>query len=291
MFPLRDENPSYDVPVAVVLLIGLNVAVFFLQLLSGEAERLIRQFALLAPQALHFPHGTDPGLLRWVTYMFLHGGVLHLFFNMYFLWIFGDNVEWVLGRKRFLALYFLSGLVGALAEWLLVPDTRRVPMVGASAAVSGVLGAYLWNYPRARIVTVFFFGFFPFFVGVPAFLWIGLWFLGQMFAAGAAVAVGSTGVAYVAHVGGFVTGLLLGARWAIRERRIRGQRVLRTDAGPYYRLPELEELIAVGAYAAARERILRWLEFARQNRLRRLEQSLLWYLEQVKRHEENELPL
>lgn len=224
MIPLKDYNPTRRFPVVTVLLIVLNTLVFLDDRLSGHYESFLvetarglvqtKQFVgglsshyALVPAALH-----GAPLLAWPTIftsMFLHGNWLHIGSNMLFLWIFGNNVEDVLGRPRYLFFYFLCGLVAALAQVASAP-VSTIPMVGASGAVAGVMGAYLLLFPRARILTLVPIFFFFTFLEVPAFLIIGWWaliqFLNASWLGGGELLRG--GVAYFAHVGGFATGIL-----------------------------------------------------------------------------------
>ncbi len=191
-----------------VALIAANVAVFLYQLSLGLGRGRAFLFAFGAVPALITGAAEArvavPPPLTVLTSMFLHGGFLHLGGNMLFLWIFGDNVEDVMGRPRFLAFYLICGLAAALAQVMLNPAST-VPMVGASGAISGVLGAYLALFPRARIVTLVFFGFIVDTVRIPAVFFLGIWFLMQFLYAGGA----GGGVAWMAHVGGFLSGLAL----------------------------------------------------------------------------------
>jgi len=206
LIPLRDENPRRRFPLATFLLVVANVLVFLFQRnLSPLGQELLVKAAGAIP--FEIVNRVDIGpvdLLPWpgsiLTSMFLHGGWLHLIGNMWFLWLFGDNVEETLGSVRFLLFYLLVGTVGALAQCYIIPASTA-PMIGASGAVAGVLGAYVLLYPRARILT---FALIPLFwnlLRVPAWLFLGLWFLGQFF-----IGAGS-GVAWMAHVGGFLAGL------------------------------------------------------------------------------------
>ena len=219
MIPIRDDNPVRGLPVATPLLILTCMGVY-LWLLSLSPEARVEATTLL---------GFMPGVLfgygsignPWVspagsifTAMFLHGGFFHLAGNMLYLWIFGDNIEDRFGRGRFVAFYLICGALAALAQAL--PDMRStVPMVGASGAVSGVLGAYLVLYPRANVLLAL-----PFLhARVPAFVMLLLWFAGQL-ARSLSIEPGAVGVAFTAHVGGFVTGAVL-VRWFVRDRRKR----------------------------------------------------------------------
>jgi membrane associated rhomboid family serine protease len=203
MIPLRDIIPSRTTPVVTITLITLNVLVFLYELSLG---RSVDAFTLY--------WGLVPAAFSWVavfTSMFLHGGVLHVAGNMLYLWIFGDNVEDRMGHGRFLVFYLLCGVAAALAQTISVPDSV-VPMVGASGAIAGVMGAYFVLYPKSRIVTLVPIFFFIQIIEVPAILFLGIWFLMQ-FASGM-LSIGSVGagqsaggIAFWAHAAGFVAGL------------------------------------------------------------------------------------
>ncbi|HWN40098.1 MAG TPA: rhomboid family intramembrane serine protease [Gammaproteobacteria bacterium] len=219
MIPIRDDNPVRGLPVATPLLILTCMGVY-LWLLSLSPEARVEATTLL---------GFMPGVLfgygsignPWVspagsifTAMFLHGGFFHLAGNMLYLWIFGDNVEDRFGHGRFVAFYLICGAIAALAQGLLDPRST-VPMVGASGAVSGVLGAYFMLYPRANVLFAM-----PFLLArVPALVMLALWFVGQL-ARSLLIEPGAVGVAFSAHVGGFVAGAVL-VRWFVRDRRKR----------------------------------------------------------------------
>jgi membrane associated rhomboid family serine protease len=208
MIPIRDENPTRRVPVVTITLIAMNALVFLYQVVQPpEAQRefvlafgavpllLTRDFHLLPQFPAHW--------LSLISSMFLHGGFLHLGGNMLYLWIFGNNVEDHLGRVRFVLFYVLCGIAAALAHTL-GNIASPVPMIGASGAISGLLGAYLLLYPRANVVVLIWFFFFLRFVRIPAFIVLGVWFLMQL-----PGALGeSGGIAFLAHIGGFVFGLL-----------------------------------------------------------------------------------
>jgi membrane associated rhomboid family serine protease len=225
MFPLRDENPSLTTPVVTRALLVLNALVFVYQLSLGpELRRFVVDWAIVPLRfSMALEHGTEP---LWavaptlVTSMFLHGGWLHLIGNLWYLFIFGDNVEDRLGHARFLFFYLASGLAAAAAHVLADPASR-LPTIGASGAVAGVLGAYLVAFPRARVVTLL--PLFPIFqvVALPALLVLALWFLFQ-FASGAlalGMGAGAGGVAWWAHVGGFAFGAAVMALFGGRRPR------------------------------------------------------------------------
>jgi len=224
MFPLRDENPSATLPWITRSLIVINVAVFLYELALGRAlGTWMATYALIPLRVTLALQGNEPFLapgLTFVTSMFLHLGWLHLIGNMWYLWIFGDNVEDRLGHVRYLLFYLAAGLAaGALHS--LVSYESRVPTVGASGAIAGVLGAYAAAYPRARVVTLI--PLFPFFqvVALPALLVLGLWFGFQFLSGALSLAGAGGGVAWWAHIGGFAFGFGV-MRAAIRVQRPRG---------------------------------------------------------------------
>src|SRR4051812_5792134 len=218
MIPLRDTQPSFSPPIVTVILIVLNILVFLFQLSLDPYER--NYFIAL--------YGIVPDRLNYtslLTSMFLHGGWLHLIGNMWFLWIYGDNVEDVLGHEKFAAFYILCGLAAAIVHVGLNPDSR-VPTIGASGAIAGVMGAYLVKFPHSRIVTLL--PIFIFFttVEVPAVFMLLYWFAIQIFSGVGSIGysnVGKGGVAWFAHVGGFLAGMaliyLMGSRERFRNRR------------------------------------------------------------------------
>ena len=214
MIPLHDDNPTELRPVVTVALIAACVLVFLWQVSLGEAGYRRAVYALgfipavffgervLPPEAVLLPPE-----LTIVSSMFLHGGLWHLAGNMLYLWIFGNNVEDAMGHGRFVAFYLLSGLAAALSQGLVKPDST-IPMIGASGAVSGVLGAYLLLYPHARVLVLIPLGFFSQLVRVPAVLVLGLWFVIQILSSLAADPERG-GVAWFAHIGGFVAGMAM----------------------------------------------------------------------------------
>lgn len=225
MFPLSDENPIIRPPVVTVAIITLNTLAWILLQGWGHESFLIRSLCHygLMPGALMgevasgtiVPLGPDAGCMvgesSWYTLftsMFMHGGWFHIIGNMWFLWVFGDNVEDVTGPFRFLLLYLVAGLAAAVAQIATNPGSV-VPMVGASGAIGGVMGAYLWLYPRIHIHTLIFLGFFITTIAVPAWAMLGYWFLLQLLGGLPALGDSGGGVAFWAHIGGFVAGLVL----------------------------------------------------------------------------------
>jgi len=203
MIPLRDVIPSRTTPYVTFVLIALNTLVFLYQFAIGDAiEEFILYFGLI------------PAAFSWVTVltsMFLHGSLLHFGGNMLYLWIFGDNVEDRMGHGRFLVFYVLCGTAAALAQTIVNPDSV-VPMVGASGAIAGVMGAYFVLYPRSRIVTLLPIIFFFHIVEIPAIFFLGFWFLMQLLSGVGSVAMATGGepgggIAFWAHAAGFVAGI------------------------------------------------------------------------------------
>jgi rhomboid family protein len=239
LLPLKDYNPTSSVAWATIALIAINIAVFLSEpiLPSGrtQAEQVVTQARYFAchgavpyevthgrrsidalAQGVRFEtaqdnayaelEGSCPHKNVWLsilTSMFLHGSIAHIGFNMLFLWVFGNNVEDRLGKIRYIIFYLLCGVAAAYAQSFVFPGSA-IPLVGASGAIAGVLGAYMLMFPRAPILTWVFF----FIIPVPAFVMIGVWFLLQLTSSLGSVS-GDTGVAYMAHVGGFLAGMLL----------------------------------------------------------------------------------
>jgi membrane associated rhomboid family serine protease len=214
MIPLRDDNPTELRPVVTMALIAICTLVFLWELTLPPRSAAAIVYSLgLIPAVLVRHHELEEGLklvpapVTILTSMFLHGGFLHLAGNMLYLWIFGDNVEDRMGHGRFLAFYLICGLAAALSQAL--PDPGSVvPMIGASGAISGVLGAYLLLYPRANVLVIVPIFIIPYTLRLPALLVLGMWFVGQLLSSLAASGAGG-GVAFRAHIGGFLAGVLL----------------------------------------------------------------------------------
>ena len=204
MIPLRDVIPSRTVPYITIALVAINSLVFLYQLSLGDA---VNEFA--------FAFGLVPAVFSWpsvFTSMFLHGGILHVAGNMLYLWIFGDNVEDRMGHGRFVAFYLLCGVAAALGQALTAPDSP-VPMVGASGAIAGVMGAYFVLYPHSRIVTLLPIFIFWQVIEVPAIFFLGVWFLMQFLSGVGSIATATGGepvggIAFWAHVAGFAAGVV-----------------------------------------------------------------------------------
>ena len=203
MIPLRDIIPSRTTPFVTLCLIAVNAAAWVYELTLPERVlvEIIETYGVV-------PRALAPSTL--VTSMFLHGSWLHIIGNMWYLWIFGDNVEDRMGHARFLAFYFVCG-IGASAAHVYVDSLSVVPTIGASGAIAGVMGAYFVLYPQSRVLTLIPLIVFWEVIEIPAIFLLGFWFLMQLFSAGAVAVTASTGgggVAFMAHVAGFVTGVL-----------------------------------------------------------------------------------
>lgn len=223
MIPLSDENPTRSAPVITILLVAANVLVFLYQLSLGPLqEQFIRSCGFLPAELISgedvgVPTCVSPPALTILTSMFMHGGFLHIGSNLLYLWIFGNNVEDSMGSFKFLLFYAVCGLVAALAQTYVTlafqPQAAEIPNVGASGAIAGVLGGYLVLFPGARVRTLIALGFFWSMARVPALIVLGLWFVTQFFqgvgSLTPSMAEQMGGVAFWAHIGGFVAGLVL----------------------------------------------------------------------------------
>jgi len=215
MFPIYDDVPTKQFPLITVALIVLNLIVYLYQISLGERfTEFIYSMGLLPFEITHridlLPSGPSPIYLTIFSSMFMHGSIIHLLGNMLFLWIFGNNVEDYLGRKKFVIFYLFCGITAALTQIFINPDSK-VPMVGASGAIAGVLGAYLLLYPRAKVTTVIIFGFFIRLIKIPAVVVLGFWIVYQFLygISSLAVRTGEGGVAWFAHIGGFICGVII----------------------------------------------------------------------------------
>ncbi len=197
-FPYKDDNPRILVPYVTYGIIAINTIVFLLQIGLGEANReFIYVFGFIPSQW---------SVLSLFTSMFLHGGFLHIIGNMWFLWIFGDNIESIFGHVRYLLFYLLCGVGATLAQYFVDPSST-IPMVGASGAISGVLAAYMIRFPKANIHVFIFLLFFFTTIRVPAMIVIGIWFFEQLTNGLGSLGIQSGGVAWFAHIGGFIMGI------------------------------------------------------------------------------------
>lgn len=228
-FPYKNLTPSNKIPYLTITLILLNSVVYFYQNLiaTKSFDHYLYSYSLIPWEISHFQNADVPvrnhfgGVAKYfsrntfppfsmLSSMFMHASLLHILCNMYFLWIFGGNIEERLGIFRFLLLYLLSGIIGDLA-FVAFHTSSLVPMIGASGAVSGVMGAYMIWYPRSRIRTLVFLIFLITSIDIPALAFLLLWFLAQLLFAG-----GGEGIAWQAHIGGFITGLILA--WIFKKR-------------------------------------------------------------------------
>ena len=221
MIPLRDDNPAQRVPVVTRLIIVLNVLVFFLELSHGDQlPEFLRDWGVVPGRLFAAFTGETSLPLELATIftsLFLHGGWLHLIGNMWYLWIFGDNVEDRMGSWRFLFFYLASGFVAAILHSALMPGSP-IPTVGASGAIAGVLGAYALAFPRAKVLTLIPIFFFFQVVAVPALVVLGIWFVFQFIAGTLSLGGGSGGVAWWAHSAGFAFGFIVMGLMTRRQR-------------------------------------------------------------------------
>ncbi|MBM4137611.1 MAG: rhomboid family intramembrane serine protease [Nitrospira sp.] len=215
MIPYKDDNPTRTFPFITIGLIAFNILVFLGQIASPSGMEKISLSYGAIPQYILTFENVQPlhPVLTIFSAMFMHGGILHLAGNMLYLWIFGNNIEDKLGHVRFLVFYIFCGIVSAYAHAITEPHSL-IPMIGASGAISGILGAYLLLFPRAGVYTLIFLGFFIQIVKIPAFVVIGFWaiiqFINGLLSTGL---IKEGGVAWFAHIGGFLTGLLTIKLW------------------------------------------------------------------------------
>jgi membrane associated rhomboid family serine protease len=232
VIPLHDDNPTERPPIVTVSIIAICILVFFYQAtLPGQpAEAFVFQYGAI-PSVLfghaQLPAGmlAIPAVMTLVTSMFLHGGWLHLIGNMLYLWVFGNNIEDVMGHGRFVVFYLLSGVIAASSH-AITDSTSTIPMVGASGAISAVLGAYVLLFPRARVlVLVPAIGM----IHVAAGIVLGMWFATQLISGGLSMRSQGGGVAFFAHIGGFVAGMALIGLFKRRDIRFFHRRIERSD--------------------------------------------------------------
>lgn len=224
MLPIKDSIPSYNTPAMLYALLIANGVVFVFEMSLGEDEikAFFHVFGFIPSYLTDFFQGESSDMnifMPLLSSMFLHGGLAHLIGNMWTLWIFGDNVEDRMGSLRFLIFYLLCGIIASLVHWMFNP-LSNVPSVGASGAISGVLGAYFLLYPLARVIVLVPVFFWPFFFDVPAMFYLAVWFLGQIIGAQLAPNDPSVGgIAFAAHIGGFISGLLLMPLFIRRQKK------------------------------------------------------------------------
>jgi membrane associated rhomboid family serine protease len=213
LIPLKDDNPTYSKPVITYSILGICVLVFILQISSTsyQSGKLFYSYGLIP--AVLTGHKQLPAEiamiapeLTLITSMFMHGGFMHLIGNMLYLWIFADNIEDELGPVKFICFYLLSGIAAALTQVFLNTEST-IPMIGASGAIGGVLGAYIVNHPKAKVIVLIPLGFFSQIVKIPALYVLGFWFILQFINSSLSSSEGG-GVAYGAHIGGFIFGVV-----------------------------------------------------------------------------------
>ncbi|KXB05158.1 hypothetical protein AKJ49_01365 [candidate division MSBL1 archaeon SCGC-AAA382A03] len=231
-FPLKDENPTERTPILTISLVVVNLVLFVLTLFYLPSDQSILGALIYGSEnPIVFEYGMKPiniihgeQLYTIFTSMFLHGNLFHVLSNIWFLWIFGDNIEDLFGRKKFLIIFFLSGIFASLAHALFNPNSP-IPTVGASGAVAGILGAYVVKYPKANIVTIFIFFFFIQFFRIPSFVFIGIWIIMQLLSATVSTLGNvSVTVAYWAHIGGFIAGAILA--FVLKERISKTEKII-----------------------------------------------------------------
>ena len=219
MFPIRDNLPTRRFAWVTIILIALNILVFLAELVwmsDGTLDQVIYTMGIVPYEVTH---SLSPQVAAsFFTSMFLHGGLMHIASNMLYLWIFGNNVEDVMGRLRFLLFYLVCGIAATGAQVAIGPNVR-VPTIGASGAIAGVLGAYILMFPRARVDNVLLMWYFIRIVQLPAIVVLGFWFVLQLFNGLLSFGLAASGgIAWFAHIGGFIVGMVLGPLLRRRDR-------------------------------------------------------------------------
>ena len=214
MIPYKDDNPTRTFPFVTVVIVAVNIFVFVLQIMSAkDSQEIVYAYGAIPRDIITLTSGQPiPPVLTIFTAMFMHGGLLHLGGNMLYFWIFGNNIEDRLGHLRFIFFYLFCGVVSVYSYALTAPRSN-IPMIGASGAISGVLGAYLLLFPRASVHTLVFFGFFIQVIRIPALIVIGFWAIIQLASGLASYGTSQGGIAWFAHVGGFLAGLITIKLW------------------------------------------------------------------------------
>jgi len=231
VIPLKDDNPTNSTPIITYIIIGICVVVFLLEISSPNysSGALFYSWGVIPASLVHNLQVPEeiyrvPPMATLITSMFMHGGFMHLIGNMLYMWIFADNIEDELGKTKFIIFYILSGIAAALTQVYMNTEST-VPMVGASGAIGGVLGAYIVNHPRAKVLVLIPLGFFTQIIKVPAIFVLGIWFILQ-FVSSAFSSSSGGGVAYGAHIGGFIFGAIAilffnrGVKRSIRKKSI-----------------------------------------------------------------------
>ena len=212
MIPIRDEGPKGHIPFVNILFIGLNIYFFVIQP-SVNADAYFEKYGLIPEKLMALPaylsHGDFTVLFSLFTSLFIHGGLAHIAFNMLYLWIFGDNIEYFQGHVGYFFFYLICGVAATMTQVMIDP-TSTLPVIGASGAISGIMGGYLVKFPKNRVTTLFIFIIFIRFFRIRAVYLLGFWFLYQGFMGYSAYVSGQQGgVAWFAHIGGFISGMIL----------------------------------------------------------------------------------
>jgi membrane associated rhomboid family serine protease len=219
MFPISDSIKSGIFPILNYAIIAATVYVFYLQLTAPNPDAFVYTYSLI-PSRINFSDYTT--LIPFVTAIFLHGGFLHIISNMWFLKVFGDDVEGTLGKFMFLVLYFGAGIIGNISQYLASPHSD-IPMLGASGAVAGILGAYFVLFPYSKIKTLVTLGFFITIINISATFMLGYWIVLQIISAVFSTGSDQGGVAFLAHVGGFITGMIIGNLFKGKSQVLQGE--------------------------------------------------------------------
>lgn len=209
MFPISDDNPSGRLPIVSISIILLSSVVFLIEFTSPDPEAFFSKYALVG-STINFSDFKT--LYPFITSIFLHGGIVHILSNMWFLWIFGDNVESAMGSFKFLIFYLTAGIFASFTQFIFLMNSD-IPMIGASGAIAGVLGAYYRLFPNHKIKTIIPFLGLPTLVSLPASLMLFYWFVTQLFSGVASLGItlaGIGGIAFWAHIGGFIFGIIFG---------------------------------------------------------------------------------
>ena len=218
MIPYKDDNPISIIPFSTILIISLNILVFIMQLMSGEdSKSIVYNYGAIPHNLISFKSNQPiHPIITIFTSMFMHGGLFHLAWNMLYFWIFGNNIEERLGHVRFIFFYLFCGVAAAFSHALLSPGSN-IPMIGASGAIAGMLGAYILLYPMAKIHTLVLLGFYITVIKIPALIVIGFWAIIQVVSGLISQGTTQGGIAFFAHVGGFVAGLATIKLWQPRR--------------------------------------------------------------------------
>jgi membrane associated rhomboid family serine protease len=224
MLPLKDDLRSHTRPIVTYVLLGINIIVFFYEVSLGSHLNDFIQVYGATPYNIFYRGGLSSYMTIFSS-MFIHANVMHIFGNMLFLWIFADNIEDRMGHVKFVIFYLVCGIAAVLLHGVTAMNSQ-VPMVGASGAISGVLGAYILLYPKARILALIPFGFFLRAMYLPSVIFLGIWFLYQFLFGVSTIGAKGGGVAYFAHIGGFIAGLLLALPFKRKKQKDYNYKIL-----------------------------------------------------------------